>query len=94
MAANGGAYPRDLVIGTPSHAHAPLEKAGVLDKLFEALQRRVLRIRIEAVSPDSTRIKVHPDGTGALKNRSSVHRQISGRMEHQIHLLPRILERP
>lgn len=43
-------------------------KAGVLDRVFEQLQRQqVVRIRIEAVSLDSTRIKVHPDGMGALK---------------------------
>jgi hypothetical protein len=40
----------------------------VLDKMFEALQReQVVRIKIEAVSLDSTSVKVHPDGTGALK---------------------------
>src|SRR3989442_1617959 len=44
------------------------EKAGVLDKMFAELQReQVVRIKIEAVSLDSTSIKVHPDGTGALK---------------------------
>ena len=44
------------------------EKAGVLDKMLQELQReQVVRIRIEAVSLDSTSIKVHPDGTGALK---------------------------
>ena len=44
------------------------ERAGVLDKMFQELQReQVVRIRIEAVSLDSTSIKVHPDGTGALK---------------------------
>ncbi len=43
-------------------------KAGVLDKMFEELQReQVVRIKVEAVSLDSTSIKVHPDGTGALK---------------------------
>ncbi|WP_151208946.1 IS5 family transposase [Bordetella petrii] len=43
-------------------------KAGVLDRMFEELQRaQVVRIRIEAVSLDSTSIKVHPDGTGAPK---------------------------
>jgi len=43
-------------------------KAGVLDRVFERLQQaRVVRIKIEAVSLDSTSIKVHPDGTGALK---------------------------
>src|ERR1700740_1246164 len=43
-------------------------KAGVLDRLFAELQReQLIRIKIEAVSLDSTIIKVHPDGTGALK---------------------------
>jgi len=43
-------------------------KAGVLDRLFAQLQReQLIRIKIEAVSLDSTIIKVHPDGTGALK---------------------------
>ena len=60
------------------------EKAGVLDKMFEELQReQVVRIRIEAVSLDSTSIKVHPDGTGALKKRPTVHRQVPRRMEYQ-----------
>ena len=43
-------------------------KSGVLSKVFERLQReQIVRIRIEAVSLDSTSIKVHPDGMGALK---------------------------
>lgn len=43
-------------------------KAGVLDRVFEQLQyNQIVRIKIEAVSLDSTSIKVHPDGTGALK---------------------------
>ena len=43
-------------------------KAGVLDRLFEELQhQQLIRVRIEAVSLDSTIVKVHPDGTGALK---------------------------
>ncbi len=43
-------------------------KSGVLDRVFECLQReQILRIKIEAVSLDSTIVKVHPDGTGALK---------------------------
>jgi transposase len=43
-------------------------KAGVLDRVFAQLQhQQLIRIRIEAVSLDSTIIKVHPDGTGALK---------------------------
>ena len=43
-------------------------KAGVLDAVFECLQRqRLMHVRIEALSLDSTIIKVHPDGTGAPK---------------------------
>ena len=43
-------------------------KNGVLDRVFEYLQReRIVRIKLEAVSMDSTIVKVHPDGTGALK---------------------------
>lgn len=43
-------------------------KAGVLDRIFVRLQQaQLIQIRIEAVSLDSTSIKVHPDGTGALK---------------------------
>ena len=43
-------------------------KSGVMDRVFEELQRsQVVRIKIEAVSLDSTSVKVHPDGTGALK---------------------------
>jgi len=36
--------------------------------VFEQLQlEQIVRIRIEAFSLDSTSMKVHPDGTGALK---------------------------
>ena len=43
-------------------------KAGVLDRVFEQLQyNQIIRIKIEAVSLDSTSVKVHPDGTGARK---------------------------
>lgn len=43
-------------------------KAGVLDRVFARLQEeQILAIRIEHVCLDSTTIKVHPDGTGALK---------------------------
>ena len=43
-------------------------KSGVLDRVFTELQRaQIVRVRIEAVSLDSTIVKVHPDGTGALK---------------------------
>ena len=59
-------------------------KNGVLDQVFEHLQReQMVRIKIEAVSMDSTIVKVHPDGTGALKKRPSSHRQIPRRLDHQ-----------
>ena len=59
-------------------------KNGVLDDVFDKLQReQLVRIKIEAVSMDSTIVKVHPDGTGALKKRSASHRQVPRRMEHQ-----------
>ena len=59
-------------------------KNGVLDRVFEQLQlEQIVRIRIEAFSIDSTSVKVHPDGTGALKKRTTGHWQIPRRMEHQ-----------
>ena len=43
-------------------------KSGAMDRVFERLQlEQIVRIRIEALSLDSTSVKVHPDGTGALK---------------------------
>ena len=42
-------------------------KGGAMDRVFERLQlEQIVRIRIEALSLDSTSVKVHPDGTGAL----------------------------
>lgn len=43
-------------------------KNGVLDQVFAELQQRqLIQVRVEAVSLDSTAVKVHPDGTGARK---------------------------
>lgn len=43
-------------------------KSGVLDAVFTALQEQdIIQIKVESVSLDSTIVKVHPDGTGALK---------------------------
>ena len=71
-------------------------KLGVLDRVFEQLQRsQVVRIRIEAVSLDSTIIKVHPDGTGALKKtarKPSASPEVAG--PPRFIWLPRMLERP
>ena len=43
-------------------------KNGVLQRVFEELQTEgIIRIQLENVCLDSTTVKVHPDGTGALK---------------------------
>ncbi|MEJ8568788.1 IS5 family transposase [Elongatibacter sediminis] len=43
-------------------------KSGVLDRVFSELQHQdIIRVKVEAVSLDSTIVKVHPDGTGAFK---------------------------
>ena len=71
-------------------------KAGVLDRLFAQLQReQLIRIKIEAVSLDSTIIKVHPDGTGALKKtdlKPSANRAAAG--APKFIWLPRVLDAP
>ncbi len=42
-------------------------RAGVLQRMFEQLQQeQIVRNKIEVLSLDSTSIRVHPDGTGAL----------------------------
>jgi len=58
-------------------------KKGVLQAVFEQLQApQVVRIKIEAVSLDSTIIKVYPDGTGALKKRTTSDWPIPRRMDN------------
>ncbi len=55
-------------------------KAGVLRRLFEALQiEGVIQIKMESVCLDSTTVKVHPDGTGAFKKTGG--RASGGRAE-------------
>ena len=50
-------------------------KNGIPDRVFEQLQReRIIKVKLEAVSLDSTSVKLHPDGTGALKTWPSGHR--------------------
>jgi hypothetical protein len=59
-------------------------KNGVLDRVFEQLQlEQIVRIRIEAFSLDSTSVKVHPDGTGALKKADPGHWKLPPRIEHE-----------
>lgn len=43
-------------------------KNGVLDRVFIELQKaQIIKVSMKVLSLDSTSIKVHPDGTGALK---------------------------
>jgi transposase len=71
-------------------------KSGVLDRVFQELQReQIVRIKIEAVSLDSTVVKVHPDGTGALKKtapKPSENPEAAG--PPRFIWLPRMLEQP
>ena len=71
-------------------------KSGVLDRIFERLQEaQIVRVKIEAVSLDSTIVKVHPDGTGALKKtaRKPSDAPVAAGPPRFI-WLPRMLERP
>jgi transposase len=71
-------------------------KNGVLSRVFEKLQQeQIVRIKIEAFSLDSTSVKVHPDGTGALKKtdpKPLANRAADG--TPRFIWLPRMLERP
>lgn len=69
-------------------------KAGVLDRVFTALQEEeIIRVRVEALELDSTIVQVHPDGTGAEKKTD---RSPSGAREEvgapRFIWLPRMLE--
>ncbi len=71
-------------------------KKGVLDRVFEKLQlEQIVRIKIEAFSLDSTIVKVHPGGAGALRKtdlRPWANRAADGPL--RFIWLPRMLERP
>lgn len=69
---------------------------GVLDRVFEQMQReRMLRVRIEAVSLDSTSVKVHPDAAGAPKKRgANASVDPEGDSIPRFIWLPRMSERP
>ena len=44
----------------------------MLQRMFEGLQiEGIIQIRMEALCLDSTSVKVHPDGAGALKKAES-----------------------
>lgn len=64
---SGAGCQNDLAGGIRS-IFAQWPKNCVLHRVFEKLPiEQIVRIRIEAFSLDSTSVKVHPDGTGALK---------------------------
>ena len=71
-------------------------KNGVLDRVFEHLQReQIVRVKLEAVSMDSTIVKVHPDGTGALKKTGhSPSESHAAAGPPRFIWLPQMLERP
>jgi len=57
-------------------------KNGVLERVFSELQKQqAIQIKIDGLSLDSTAVKVHPDGTGALKKtarNASVNQEPDG----------------
>ena len=71
-------------------------KIGVLDRVFEHLQReQIVRIKVEAVALDSTIVKVHPDGTVAPRKAGlnpSASPEVAG--PPRFIRLPRMLELP
>ena len=71
-------------------------KAGVLDRVFTRLQQeQILAIHLEAVSLDSTVVKVHPDGTGALKKADRKPSDVPmGALPPRFIWLPRMLGAP
>jgi transposase len=71
-------------------------KSGVLDRVFQELQHaQIVRIKIETVGLDSTIVKVHPDGTGALKKTAlNPSASRAGDGAPRFIWLPRMLERP
>jgi transposase len=71
-------------------------KNGVLHRVFERLQREsMLRIRVTAISLDSTSIRVHPNAAGALKKtvRNPLDARAAGERANFI-WLPRMLGAP
>lgn len=71
-------------------------KNGVLDRVFENLQlEQILRVRVELFSLDSTSVKVHPDGQGALKKTDRSPSVKAGEAGTPSFIwLPRMLARP
>ena len=97
MAASGAGCPSALADGIRIDMRMNRwSRNGVLDRVFTELQRaQIVRIKIEAVSLDSTMVEVHPDGTGALKKTDlnlSESPEVDGLP--RFIWLPRMLEQP
>ena len=59
-------------------------KTGVLNGRFEAWPaKKIVPVRIEAYSLDSKSVKVHADGTGALKKRQAIDWKVRRRVDHK-----------
>ena len=55
-------------------------KNRVLGRVFAALQTEgIIQINVEVVCLDSTSVKAHSDGTGALKKREASNRKVARR---------------
>ena len=60
----------------------------MLEKVFNALQEQhAIQIKIEGLCLDSTAVKVHPDGTGALKKRPTSIGKSRAEWTTKIHLV-------
>ena len=80
--------------GTGTQFIRGLAAKGVRQAIFEQLQAaQIVRIKIDAVSLDSTIIKVHSDGTGALK-KTGHKRSADPEADGQLKFIwsPRMLE--
>ena len=86
MAANGGACLRSSGEG-PLCAHRVRRwcRKGVLDEILQALHDMgVIGVSMEVVSLDSTIVKVHLDGTAAVKASEPLERRgIPGRVDRE-----------
>jgi transposase len=63
-------------------------KNGALKRLIKALQTEgIIRIKMEHVHLDGTTAKVHPNWTGALKNRKKSIGKSRGGLTYKIHMV-------
>ena len=71
-------------------------KKEILARVFLRLQQlRLIEIKVEVLAVDSTNIRVHPDGTGALKK--TAHKPSAVLVADapvKFHWLPRMIETP